>query len=82
MIVETTREYFGVRVVVRCCAAARLHTAELRFADGDRAVVDAGSVAELEALVEAVARAAVIARLCQTSDGGSPSPRGGQPPCG
>ena len=74
MIVESTREFFGVRVVVRCSAAARVHTAELRFADGDQVVVDAGSAAELEALVEAVARAAVIARLCRSSDGGPPSP--------
>ena len=75
MILESTMMVFGMRVQVSRCAGAGGYTAELVFEGGDRAVVDAASLEELETLIDAVAYPAVIAR-CR-SQGGQPGSAAG-----
>jgi hypothetical protein len=62
MTAETHIVIHGVCVDVTWTRRARGYSAELRFADGDRAALDAASLHELEHLVVLAASAAVLAR--------------------
>lgn len=62
MIVESHMEILGVGVRVACTRVGRGYTAELRFEGGDRALLDAATLEDLERLVEVAAQAAVEAR--------------------
>jgi hypothetical protein len=56
----------GVTVNVRWVRRTRGYSAELQFGDEDRAVLDAGTLPELEAIVRVAASAAVLARKACT----------------
>jgi hypothetical protein len=62
MIVHSCITVLGVRIVVTRWRYPGGFSAELRFEDGDRAIVDAASAGALDELIEAVAYPAVVAR--------------------
>lgn len=62
MIIESRIVAHGCTVSVTWTRRARGYSAELCFGDADRAVLDATSLPELEAMVEIAASAAVLAR--------------------
>lgn len=71
MIVESFITVFGMRVRVSRSRGAAGYTAELHFEGGDRAVIDAASMEELEGLIEAVALPAVVARAQRPGTAGA-----------
>lgn len=62
MIIESRIVTHGCTVYVTFSRRPRGYSAELCFGEEDRAVLDAGSLPELEAMVEVAAGAAVLAR--------------------
>lgn len=62
MIIESRIVVQGMTVAVKWIRRPRGYSAELSFDGGDRAVLDASSLGELEKLVELTAWAAVLAR--------------------
>ena len=67
MIVESRIVAQGMNVCVTITRRRRGYSAELRFDDGDRTMLDAPSLAELERLVTMSAGAAAAARQCRRS---------------
>lgn len=66
MIAESQIVAHGMTVSVRWTRRGRGYTAELLFEGGDRAMLDAASLEELESLVALTAGAAVLARTSAT----------------
>jgi hypothetical protein len=62
MTVESRIIAHGITVNVKWTRRGRGYSAELCFGDDDRAVIDAGSMSELEIMVQLAADAAVLAR--------------------
>lgn len=62
MIVESDMMVCGVHIRVSRSPRVGGYSAELEFGEGDRAVVDAASLEELERLIHAVATPAAVAR--------------------
>jgi hypothetical protein len=62
MIVESSIIVHGMTIRVHCSRQGWGYTAELVFEDGDRAVIDARTLEELEQLIGAIAIAAATAR--------------------
>ena len=84
MVVESVMVVSGMRVAVSRSHRGGGFTAELIFEGGDRAVVDAGSVEELDWLIEAVAYPAALARRgspasCASAGSSSGSSAGSAP---